>query len=654
MIAAFAVVAYHNSFFVPLVLDDAAAITENRSIENLRNLGAVFSPPNDVPTAGRPLLNLSFAFNYALGGRSVIGYHLVNLALHIGCAWLLFGLVRRTLRAQAGPWIESADAVAATIALIWTVHPVHTASVTYLSQRAEVMMGFFLLLMLYAFARSGGGGQAGWRWVSVAACAAGMMTKETMVVAPVLVLLYDRAFFAGRIRDALGRRVGYYAALAGSWLVLAGLMWSTRVTSRGIGYSETIDLWIHLLTQCRVVVSYLKLTFWPHPLVFDHGPEIALTGIAQAWPYIVLLTLTGVAVVRLWRRTPPAGFAALAFFLALAPTSSVVPVTHQPMAENRLYLPAAAVIALAVCAGRRALYGRAILGVALLVMAFTALTVCRNRDYRDVRILWADTVVKRPQNVRARSYLGDALWTAGDPRAARSEFERALRLDPDYPPVHNNLGLIFLSEGALSEALAHFQRAVKFQPASPYVRNNVAVVLMQMPGREEDAVRALQKAIRLKPDYADAHKNLANVLMRLPGRANEAVGEYAEALRLGPNDATAHANLAFGLAAVGRGAEARKHFETALRLNPNHAQAHANLANLLVQTPAGLGAAIGHYRRAVELDPKLAEAWANLGLALGRLPGRRDEAIAALQQALRLRPDMVSAQRALERMEAAP
>jgi hypothetical protein len=148
--------AYWNSLNVPFLLDDNLSIGDNSSIHHLGRIGDVLSPPPAAPTAARPLLNLSLALNYAGGGTSVRGYHVVNLLIHICAGLALLGIVRRTLllpplRQRYG---EAALPLAAFAALLWTLHPLQTESVTYISQRAESLMGLFYLLTLYGFIRS--------------------------------------------------------------------------------------------------------------------------------------------------------------------------------------------------------------------------------------------------------------------------------------------------------------------------------------------------------------------------------------------------------------------------------------------------------------------------------------------------------------------
>ena len=223
--------AYHNSLRGPFVFDDVPAIRDNPTIHQLWPPWQALSPPQaDNPVTARPVVNLSLAVNYALGGLNVWGYHVVNLAIHILGALVLYGVVRRTLlcaslRERYG---DEARWLALAVALIWVVHPLQTESVTYLIQRTESLMGLFFLLTLYCVIRgSTSSGRRGWYAAAIVCCALGMGSKEVMVVAPLTVLLYDRAFLSGSFREALRARAALYAGLCGCWLVLVGLVASS-------------------------------------------------------------------------------------------------------------------------------------------------------------------------------------------------------------------------------------------------------------------------------------------------------------------------------------------------------------------------------------------------------------------------------------------
>ena len=144
-----------GTFSVPFLFDDSSSVLDNASIRSWPTLAELMSPPANGTTGGRPVLNLTFAVNYAISGLEPWSYHAINLLIHILAALTLFGLVRRTLLLGSlrSRWGDSATWFAAIVALIWALHPVQTQSVTYISQRAESLMGLFYLATLYCFIR---------------------------------------------------------------------------------------------------------------------------------------------------------------------------------------------------------------------------------------------------------------------------------------------------------------------------------------------------------------------------------------------------------------------------------------------------------------------------------------------------------------------
>jgi protein O-mannosyl-transferase len=638
--------AYHNSFSGPFVFDDGPAILGNPTIRHFSTLGDVLSPPRagGQTVGGRPVVNLSLAVNYALGGVSVRGYHVFNLIVHLLGALALFGIARRTLRQPAlrERYGFSATPLALAVALLWAVHPLLTESVTYVIQRAESLMGLCYLLTLYCFirgAKSGGnppvaGNQRApaamitdrrgsvWLLLAVGACALGMATKEVMVSAPLLVLLYDRTFVAGSWRGAWAKRRFFYLSLGATWLLLGWLVLGTehRGGTAGLGMGDSA--WTYALTQTRAIVRYLQLSLWPHPLVFDYGTD-TIERLADALPFalVVALLLAGTAVA-LWR-WPAAGFLGMWFFAILAPSSSIVPIPVQPVAEHRMYLPLAAVVALAVV-GLHSRWRRGCWFIfAAMALALASLTVARNADYLNPRSIWADTVAKRPANARARCYLGDVLAAKGQFAEALSHYEKAVQLElPATARGDRSIfGDILVNSGNVLRAL----------------------------GREAEAVKRYEDALQVDPNLAAAYFNLGGVHLQA-GRLPEAVARFEQALKLEPNYEAAHTSLGSALLLEGRTAEALIHYETALRLEPS-AKAHQNLGIALLYVRQ-LPEAVAHLEQAVRLEPESAKAHEFLGAALAA-QGRKAEAAAHYQRALQIEPGNERARRALELLPAA-
>jgi tetratricopeptide (TPR) repeat protein len=640
--------AYHNSFSGPFVFDDGPAVLRNPTIRHLSALGDVLSPPREggQTVGGRPVVNLSLAVNYALGGVDVRGYHVFNLIVHALGALVLFGIARRSLLQPAlrERFGSSATPLALAVALLWAVHPLLTESVTYVIQRAESLMGLFYLLTLYCFIRGaksegntpGAGGLRAsppasmvmdhrcnvWHLLAVGACALGMATKEAMVSAPLLVLLYDRTFVAGSWRDAWAKRRFFYLGLGATWLLLGWLVLGTenRGGTAGLGMGDSV--WTYALTQTRAIVLYFQLALWPHPLVFDYGTEV-IERMANALPFALVLALpiAGTAVA-LWR-WPAAGFLGVWFFAILAPSSSIVPIPVQPVAEHRMYLPLAAVVALAVVS----IYSHWRRGCwfvfAAMALALASLTVARNDDYRGPDSIWPDTVAKRPANARAQCYYGDVLAARGQFTEALSHYEEAIQLE--LPATirgdRNIFGDILVNSGNVLRAL----------------------------GREAEAVKRYEDALHVDPGLAAAHFNLGCVQMQA-GRLPEAVDRFEQALKIDPDYAAAHTSLGAALLLEGRIAEALIHYETALRLEPS-AKAHKNLGVALLYARQ-LPEAVAQLERAVRLEPDFAKAHEFLGEALSA-QGRKAEAAAHYQRALQIEPGNEQARRALEMLSAA-
>ncbi len=649
--------AYHDSFHGPFVFDDVLAIQNNPDIRSFATTLRE-NPAVDTATAvGRPLLRVSLWANYALGGLDVRGYHAVNLLLHLAVAFTLFAFTRRLLASPrlAPRTAASAGPLALAIALLWTVHPLQSESVTYVVQRAEMLGALFYLLTLYAVVRcaeAGASGARAWAVAAVLSCLLGMASKETLATAPLVALAMDRIFFSSSWSALWRARRGLYLALAATWIFQALLVFASAGRKGTVGFALSIAWWEYALTQPYYLCRYLALSLWPGPLVFDYGSYVA-RGAGEIVPYLlVVLALGALTLFALWKR-PALGFLGLWFFALLGPTSSVVPVVTQTGAEHRMYLPLAAVVVLAVL-GVHALARRhpplgPRLAAVLLVLATLALgtrTVQRNRDYRDEITLWQGVVDRWPANPRAHNYLGVALASLGRTAEAVGHYAEAVRLAPGFAEAHNNLGNALARSGRIPEALAHYEEALRLAPELAEAHNNLGHALAGL-GREADARAHYEHALRLDPDYADAHNNLGIVHAKR-GRTADAIRHFENALRTKPEFAEAHANLGVALSDARRTQEAIVHFEKALRIKPGLADAHNGLGVVLA-TSGRLREAIVHYEQALRNRPTFFEAHNNLANALAASQ-RPSEALAHYEEALRIAPGSSHAHNGLAKL----
>ncbi len=505
---------YRGTLSVPLVYDDRVWITDNPSIRHLGSLGAVLFPP-DAWVRGRPLLSLTLAVNHAISGDDPWSYHALNIAIHAAAALALLGIVSRTLAYRPARFPSERDRIlpAFAVALLWAVHPLQTEAVTYVVQRSESLMGLLYLLTLYAFIR---GAQTpeprAWRLLAVVACALGMATKEAMVTAPVAVLAYDRTFVAGSFREALRERWKLYAGLASTWILLGFLC--AGLGGRGVGFGLGYSWWSYGLTECWVVGHYVLLSLWPFPLAFDYGTDL-VPGIRSALPWACLLAPAAAATAAAFWRRSALGFAGAWFFLALAPASSVVPVAFQPMAEHRMYLPLAAVMALLVAGAWAWLGPRSLPLLLAAALALGTGAFLRNDDYRSETALWGDTVRRRPANPRARLALAQALAGEGRHAEAAVQFGEAVRLDPGDYRAHMLLGQELYRMGRVGDALREYRGIVPPIPDSAPLHFDIGLAL-ERTGRRAEAMAQYSEAVRLDPGRAEARAGLARVKAAAP------------------------------------------------------------------------------------------------------------------------------------------
>ena len=444
------------------------------------------------------------------------------------------------------------------------------------------MVGLFYFLTIYCLLRGAAAVRgSGWYAAALGTCALGMASKEVMVSAPVVALLYDRIFIAGSFRKSLRRRRGLWLALASTWVLLALLVYSSHNRAGSAGFGLGITVWEYARTQFGCIIHYLRLAFWPSPLVLDYGAPVARTA-AEIVPYAIAVFVLLAATVAVLALRPKLGFLGVWFFAILAPTSSIVPLPGQTEAEHRMYLPLAAVIALVTLCGfelgrripsawhpARRTIGWGATGVLVLMLAI--LTVRRNAVYGSELALWRDTVERCPSNPRAHYALAMACGRAGRIGEAIGQYQQALRIKSDYIEARYNLGMT-----------------------------------LQQAGRTPEAKERYDETLQLKPDYADAHNNLGNILLQ-EGKITEAIDHYERALQIKPDYAEAQYNLGLALARQGRLPEAVIHFEQALRFKPDYAEAHWALG--MASEQAGKARkAIGHYQQALRIKPDFTQA----------------------------------------------
>lgn len=580
--------AYSNTFTVPFQFDDASYIVNNPAVKEFHfflSPGEISSgrtlSPTGIPVAlryafmTRILGYLSLAVNYHLHGLNVIGYHVINLFLHLMNGWLLYIILKETFERIFVPDHESDNSAPGCLALTGTVlficHPIQTQAVTYISSRFVLLASFFTLLSLTAYikARFSSHARRAFMAVSMISLCAAMLTKEFTFTTPFIIALYEYSFFKGTLRErawALGPvflTLPIIPALVFIQRGSIGALDSTMriITAADVSQISRVD---YLLTQFRVLALYLRLLVLPIGQNIDHDIRVqhSLASPDVVSCFLLLLTMVVVAGYGYYRSFRSARASSLRlfsfgicwFFITLAVESSIIPL-GELSAEYRLYLPSVGMVLAftsAAWAGARrvGLGGRTFYAiVALFALLLCTATVLRNKVWNSEIALWADAARKSPSKVRPHQNLGTYYSMEGRLTEARSELQTAIRLDPLNYELHNNLGTVYRKEGDLGGAMGEYSMALQLEPTDPMAHYNMGNIYLAQ-GYLSEAIRAYEACLKIAADYDEAHNNLGIAYAR-NGNLPAAIGELRRAVSLNPNNVNARDNLALFMKQAG-------------------------------------------------------------------------------------------------------
>ena len=653
--------------------DDTHSIVDNPHLRTLTGIPNFFVDPGAfsvMPEARmyRPLLLTTYAINYTLGAYEVWGYHLVNLALHLANAWLVWLLGRRLV--GRGAWLAC---------LFFLCHPVVSEPVNYISSRSALLSTFFYLWGLWWVVRGAEEGANLKTKLWVLLCfAAGLASKEIAFTFPLAAALYLVLLAPRRT----------WSLLTGPAVLSVLYLLGTRaILGKAVG-EPVRSLGSQWATQLKAAVFYGWTLIEPVRLSVE--PQFS---VAHGWgdgPVVLaLLLLVSVGLVLVRGQSRLALFCVGWAALALLP-SSLVPL-NVLVNENRLYLPLAA---LALGLGELSRWlGRAWL---LTLLPLVLLCLVRNQAWRDEISLWADAAAKGPLMARPRVNLGKAYLAAGQYDQAIAASRRALELNPELDRAHYNIGTAYLQQDRLEEATASYRRALEIRPDLIEAHNNLAYAYLLQGhsaealaeywqalsiqphtsiydnlgkafltlGQPDSAAAAFRESITLEPDSAEAYKGLIKALRDRPdealtviaeaqerwpqerafwllkgelmsgwGRENEAREAYAQA---GEGEGEIQLHLGDEARRQGNWVQARAYYEQALR----GGRESGLIYNALGECLDALGSnaeGLAAFRKAAQLEPELGVAYANIGKVNLR-SGRAVEAVAALERAVVLEP----------------
>lgn len=589
--------------------DDVVLLVDNPAYRGLgwSNLKWMFT--TNLMGHYMPLTWITYGLDYLVWGLNPYGYHLTNIVLHAANAVLVYLLARRLFRVvwpdTSATGVDGFRIAAALASLAFGVHPLRVESVAWITERRDVLSGFFFLLTVLMYVRAcevesrEGRRWSKFYWAAVGTFVLALLSKSMAVTLPAVLLVLD-VYPLRRLRP--GTRGWLTPGPWRVWLEKLPFLFVgavvTAVAFRALLGGAAATSWERLGLPERAAISaysvafYLRKTLVPRELsplyelslpvdVFDR--RFLVSGVA-----VLFITLVALASRRRWP-----GLLAVwtCYVVMLFPIVGIFHNGYQIAADRYSYLPGVGWALLAggavVVASRgfpRVRSGRvlAVLVGIVVVSAAGALALATWRQAKiwlDDETLWRHAARLDPTSSVAASNLGSELRLRGRLAEAVEQSERALLLRPRYAAAHLNLGLAKAAQGRAGEAERHLRQVLEMRPRSAPAHVGLGA-LLETQGRLDEALQHFHLALQINPGSASIHHDLGVALAR-SGRLAEALPEFLEAVRIDPGLAAAQNHLGMALAQTGRLAEAADRFRAAIHARPDFREAQQNLEHAL-------------------------------------------------------------------------
>ena len=663
LIAVVGLLTYSNTFHVPFQFDDFPNLADNQLIRSLDNFisssrGYHFNPRRFIGylsfalnyhfgglnVTGYHLINLAIHIT-----SSLLVYLIVVLTFRTPFLKTVNGElnvngeeVNGELKPEGKPFTihdslftiyglssDSRSFIALFSALLFAVHPVQTQAVTYIVQRFASLAAMFYLLSVVAYIKArlaltterteesldkkkprifSGSAQSIslctlWLILSFLSAVLAMKTKETAFTLPVIIVLYEFTFF----KSAIKKRLILIVPLLLTMLIIPiSILGTNRPlgdiisdVSEALRVQTNLSRWDYLMTQMRVITTYIRLIFLPvnQNLDYNYPAYHSLFQPPVFLSFVFLSVILGTGVYLMVKQVKaeaktesllavsqpqplpqPAfrliGFGILWFFITLSVESSFIPIADV-IFEHRLYLPSAGAFvavttAAFMIAGRwKGMEKTVAIAFSIIIIALAGASYSRNAVWQDGTRLWEDVIRRSPGNVRAHNNLGSELMEKKIYDKAINEIRMALLLKPDYAEAHYNLGVIYQALNRFDEAVEHYQTAVKLKPDYAWAHLNLGFIYYKAFNKADKAEEEFLTAAGLMPDLAEAHFNLG-LIYQSSNRPDKAIEQYLIDIKLRPDHVTSHNNLGSVYYKTGQVEKARKELAVALKIEPDN------------------------------------------------------------------------------------
>ena len=535
---------YANTLQNEFVWDDQFLVVGNLHIRSIKYLPQIFT--TDLHHFGsersnfyRPLQGVSYMIDYAFGGLNVLPFRVSSLLLHLLCALLAYFAALK---------ISKNELIAFLTAFIFVAHPAQTETVTYLSDRADLLAAVFIFGAFLAFIHYYQRPRSALFYAFNLCFILGLLSKEIALVFFVLVFVWGRFFAQGKEEAPLRRAYFSVGAISCIYIILRFTLLRFRGNALGLLLGSNEVFWIRFLTMLKSMWRYFVLLVFPNALYMERN-FLWVKNLAEPalWAGAAVIAFSVIFAKRAFSKKAFLSFAVFFFYLFLFPMLNIIPVNAM-MSEHWLYLPIFG-FALILASGAVALYKKPSrivrLGLTLILCAnfifYAYKTITRNSQWRDEETLYRATLRYQPRSARVYYNLGNIYALRDEFQKAIENYVRAIELQPDYSQAWGNLGLVYYRQGKGDLALKHFRKAIKINPDLAAAHNNLGLVLYAT-GKHEQAKAAFQRAISCQPDYAEPYNGLG---IYYANRENLSLAAqyFREALKLKPDFQDAADNL---------------------------------------------------------------------------------------------------------------
>ncbi len=575
---------FANSLGADFIYDDLAFVANNEAIRTFSPLSkfllspeAFAQPANDH--VYRPLVSFSFAVNYALGGLDVRGYHLTNLLFHAINVFLVFTLLRRIGLDEGASFVG---------ALIFAIHPAHVEAVTWISGRGNVLFLTFFLLSLLLYMRIdsiAGARRAVLLGAAVAAYGVSLLSKEMALPLPGLLFGYDLYFRRERDFKWRLRRLWLYVPFAVVAILYILLRTSVLGKVGQVGYHGG-SAYMTFLVMLKALAIYARLLFVPVGLSLSRHfqPSYSIFEPAVFLSLCLVLFAIGAGIAA-FRRSPLISFGVFWFAVAIVPVSNIIPV-NAIVADRFLYGPsigfciAAAVWFAAACGdeGRRRSVAAAALTPALF--CFMLLSINRNNEFDNSILLWQKTVESSPSSFVAYGNMGIEYMKEGMLPEAIEAFERAVEINEDFYQARLGLAMCYVKKGDMDMAIRNYEAAfARMEDVDARIRARLDLASrLDERRRISQAIEQYEAAVAEDASLLEARRRLATLYSTRD--AGRAIGHLLEVVKSAPDDADANYRLGRLYHEQNDVETAVKFLRGALAINPSHDAARRLLKKL--------------------------------------------------------------------------